>query len=34
MYLLCGTRPDIVFVVRQLSKRNTDLKIDHLKVAK
>lgn len=34
MYLFCGTRPDISFVMRQLSKRNADPRIEHLKLAK
>lgn len=34
MYLLCGTRPDIAFAVGQLSKRNLDPRIGHLKAAK
>lgn len=34
MYLSCGTRPDIAFVVGQLSKRNADPRVGHLKVAK
>lgn len=34
IYLSCGTRPDILFVVRQLSKRNIDPRVRHLKAAK
>ena len=34
MYLLCGTRPDIFFAVRQLNKYNADLQIGHMKAAK
>lgn len=34
MYLSCGTRPDIDFVVGQLSKRNSDPRMGHLKAAK
>lgn len=34
MYLSCGTRPDIVFAVEQLSKPNVDSKVGHLKAAK
>lgn len=34
MYLSCGTRPDISFVVGQLSKRNADPRVGHLKAAK
>lgn len=34
MYLSCGTRPDISFVVGQLSKRNADPRAGHLKAAK
>ncbi len=34
MYLACGTRPDIAFVVSQLSKYNADPRKGHLQVAK
>ena len=34
MYLLCGTKSDIFFAVRQLSKYNVDLQISYLKMAK
>lgn len=34
MYLLCGTQSDISFVVRQLSKRNADPRVGHLKAVK
>ena len=34
MYLSCGTRPDIAFAVGQLSKRNADPRVGHLKAAK
>lgn len=34
MYLSCGTRPDIAFVVGQLSKRNADPRVSHLRAAK
>lgn len=34
MYLSCGTKPNISFVVGQLSKRNVDPRISHLKAAK
>lgn len=34
MYLSCGTRPVTAFVVKQLSKRNVDPRIGHLKAAK
>ena len=34
MYLLYGTKPDISFVVGQLSKHNIDPQISHMKVAK
>lgn len=34
IYLLCGTRRDIIFVVRQLNKRNADPRIGHLTAAK
>lgn len=34
MYLSCRTRPDISFIVRQLSKRNADPQTNHLKAAK
>ena len=31
---LCGTRPNIAFEIEQLSKRNLDPKINHLKAVK
>ena len=34
MYPSCGTRPDITFVVRQLSYHNSDPRIGHLGIAK
>lgn len=34
MYLSYGTRPDISFVVGQLSKQNADLRMGYLKAAK
>ena len=34
IYFSCGSRPYIFFTVRQLSKQNADLQIDHMKVAK
>ena len=34
MYLSCGTRPDIVFVVGQLSRHNTNPKKGHFRAAK
>lgn len=34
IYLLCSTRPKILFVVGQLNKRNADPRLSHLKVAK
>lgn len=34
IYLLCGTRPNIAFAIGQLSKYNSDPRIDHMKVAK
>ena len=34
IYLACGTRPDIVFVVGQLSKHNVDPRKGHLQAAK
>lgn len=34
IYLAYGTRPDIIFAVRQLSKHNADPRKRHLQVAK
>lgn len=34
MYLSCGTRPDISFAMGQLSQRNADPRVGHLKAAK
>ena len=34
MYLVCGTRPNIAFAVRQLGKHNADPKKGHLKAVK
>lgn len=34
MYLSCSTRPDIAFAVGQLSRRNADPRVGHLKAAK
>ena len=34
MYLACGTRPDIAFVVGQLSCHNSDPQIGHIRIAK
>lgn len=34
IYLLCGTRPDIAFVVGQLSRHNADPRNGHLQAAK
>lgn len=34
MYLSYGTRPDITFIVRQLSKQNSNPRIGHFKAAK
>ena len=34
MYRKCGTRPDIAFVVGQLSHHNSDLRAEHLRIAK
>lgn len=34
MYLSCGTRPGVAFAVGQLSKRNADPRVGHLKAAK
>ena len=34
MYLSCGTRPNIAFVVGQLSRHNSDLRAGHFQIAK
>lgn len=34
IYLFCKTRPDISFVIGQLSKRNVDPRVGYLKAAK
>lgn len=34
MYLACGTRSGIAFIVSQLSKHNVDPKKSHLKASK
>lgn len=34
MYLSCGNRPDIAFAIRQLSRRNVDPRVGHLKAVK
>ena len=34
MYLSDGTRLDIIFVIRQLSKQNAELRVGYLLVAK
>lgn len=34
MYLSCGTRPDIAFVVGQLSRHNADPRVGHMRAAK
>lgn len=34
IYLLYNTRPNIAFVMKQLSKQNANLKVGHLKAAK
>lgn len=34
MYLLCGTRPDIIFTVGQLSKHNLDPRSGYMKTVK
>lgn len=34
IYLSCGTRPNIAFIVGQLSKRNADSRVGYLKAAK
>ena len=34
MYLNCGTCPNIVFVVKRLSRHNLDPRVKHLQIAK
>lgn len=34
IYLLCGTRSDIAFAIRQSSRRNANLRVGHLKTTK
>lgn len=34
IYLVCGTRPDIAFVVEQLSRHNANLRKNHYYIAK
>lgn len=34
IYLLCGIKPDISFIIRQLSKWNADLNVSHFNTAK
>ena len=34
IYLVCGTRPDIAFVMGQLSRHNSDPRIGHMRIAK
>ena len=34
MYLVCRTRPDIAFIIRQLSSYNSDLRISHICITK
>ena len=34
IYLACGMRPDIAFVVRQLSRHNSNPQVSHIYIAK
>ena len=34
IYLSCGTRPDIAFIIGQLSCHNSDLQAEHLRIIK
>ena len=34
IYLSCGTRPDIAFMMRKRSRHNSDSRVEYLRIAK
>ena len=34
MYLACGIKPDIAFIIKQLSRHNSDLQAGYIYIAK